>query len=206
MIRIHTFGDSHSEFGWNKITNPMIQIICHHLGPKLMFSFGRDGTNLLDIKLKKYNVRENDHVCFSFGEIDCRCHIQKYISVKNNYMQIIDNLVDKYFEKIKESVSNYKNIQCCIYNIPPPIQKHTTIEFSKLPFLGTDEERKTYVKYMNNILKKKCQELKFIFINIYDDYCDENGYINKQYNDKTHSGVHIDDPIFLEQFLIKNLL
>jgi len=42
---IHTFGDSHSYFGWGNIPN----VSTHHLGPKLCFSIGRDGINIKDL-------------------------------------------------------------------------------------------------------------------------------------------------------------
>lgn len=55
--KIHTIGDSHSRFGWEGIG-----INIHHIGPKLCYSVGRDGLNLIE-----YGVSEGDTVVFCFG-------------------------------------------------------------------------------------------------------------------------------------------
>jgi hypothetical protein len=47
----------------------------HHLGVVLCYSIGIGGLNRINIK--NFNVEDRDIVIFSFGEIDCRCHIKK---------------------------------------------------------------------------------------------------------------------------------
>ena len=62
-MKIHTFGDSHSVNGWSYIKNYLSDnLILNSIGPKLCYSFGRDGLNLLNIK--NYNVENNDIVIF----------------------------------------------------------------------------------------------------------------------------------------------
>ena len=95
-MKIHTIGDSHSVHPWNKIDN----IIIHHQGPKLCYSIGRDGINLTNL-----NIKENDLLIFCFGEIDCRCHIIKYITETKTYKDIIDEIVNNYFIAIHKAVS-----------------------------------------------------------------------------------------------------
>lgn len=191
---IHTFGDSHSYNGWQGIPN--IQI--HHLGPKLCFSIGRDGINI-----NKYNVNNGDTVIFCFGEINCRCHIHKYITKSNDYKQIIDTIVHNYFIKIKNAVDNFDNLKTVIYNVVPPVQKHNTVENPTYPFLGSDEERKLYVLYFNKKLQQKCIEYKYVFFNIYNYYIDSNGYLNKSLSD---GNVHIRNGIYLKYFIKNNIL
>ena len=94
-----------------------------------------------------------------------------------------------------------KNI--CIFNIVPPVQKDTVIENPGYPFLGTDEERKTYVLYFNKKLKEKCIENNFIFFDIYDNYCDKNGYLIKDLSD---GNVHIINSYYISEFINKFLL
>ena len=125
---IHTFGDSHSYSGWNEIIN----IQNHHLGPKLCFSIGLDGINIKD----GYNVNNGDTVIFCFGEIDCRCHIHKHITISNDFKQIIDTIVNNYFIQIQNAVNTFDNLITVIYNVVPPIQKHNTDENPFFPYLG----------------------------------------------------------------------
>jgi hypothetical protein len=198
---MHTFGDSHCVIGWDSIfflLNKRIVINIHYVGPKLMHSFGRDKLNLLDIS--KYNVKNGDIVCFCFGEIDCRCHVYKYRI--EDYKKVIDKLVEDYINAIEANIRQYNNIITCIYNVVPPIQKLNTLENPDYPYLGSDKNRKDYVLYMNEKLLEKCKEKKFVFINIYDKYCDENGFLNKKLSD---GSVHIKNPKYLEEFIIHNL-
>ena len=193
MKIIHTFGDSHSYFGWDNVPN----IVTHHLGPKLCYSIGRDGINI-----SNYGVKENDIVVFCFGEIDCRCHIHKHINNDTTYKQIIDEIVEKYFFQINMNMSLFKNITMSVYNVVPPIEKHNTGENKDFPYLGTDEERKSYVLYFNEKLKEKCKDNNYIFFDVYDKYTDNNGFLSKILGDGC---VHIKNGIFIEKF-IKNLL
>lgn len=188
---IHTFGDSHSYSGWNEIPNLQI----HHLGPKLCYSFGRDGLTI--------NVQNGDVVIFCLGEIDCRCHVHKYITDSLDYTQIIDAIVDKYFISIAEAVQPFSNIKTCVYNVVPPIEKLNAEENPEYPFLGTDSQRKQYVQYFNKKLKEKAAEYGYIFFDVYDKYTDSNGFLNKQLSD---GNVHILDGKYIREFITQNLL
>jgi hypothetical protein len=191
---VHTFGDSHSYAGWGG-TN----VQSHHLGPKLCFSVGRDGIDIKD----GYNVNNEDTVIFCFGEIDCRCHVHKHITESNDFKQIIDTIVNNYFIQIKISVDKFDNLKTVIYNVVPPVQKHNTHENTSYPYLGTDEERKAYVLYFNEKLKQKCSEYNFVFFDVYNNYIDSNGFLNKALSD---GNVHIHDGIHLRQFIKNNLI
>lgn len=205
----HTFGDSHCKFGFEKIDNIKI----HWLHGKLCYSFGRDKLNLLNIKSSEYNVNEGDFVLFSFGEIDCRAQIYKYVNDDHPYQEIIDNLVESYFEAIKENVNMFTNITTLVYNIIPPtnvllhvteeqVIKHIYIKEKddSIPWKGTNDDRKKYHLYFNIKLKEKCFENGYIFFDVYDKYCDDNGFLLRNYCD---GNIHIDDPIFLNQFIEK---
>jgi hypothetical protein len=191
---IHTIGDSHSHNGWSGIIN-------HHLGPLLCYSFGKEQLNRFNIN--NFSIKDGDTVIFCLGEIDCRCHIHKHINKINTYQDIINNIIDNYFEAIKLNIINLqiklKNI--CVYNVVPPVQKYNTIENLEYPYLGSDEERKNYVLYFNKKLKEKCIKNNYIFFDIYDKYTDENGFLKKDLSD---GNVHIRDGIYITNFINKN--
>ena len=193
-MSIHTIGDSHSHNGWSGIIN-------HHLGPLLCYSFGKEQLNRCNIN--NFSIKDGDTVIFCLGEIDCRCHIHKHINKINTYQDIINNIIDNYFEAIKLNIINLqiklKNI--CVYNVVPPVQKYNTIENLEYPYLGSDEERKNYVLYFNKKLKEKCIKNNYIFFDIYDKYTDENGFLKKDLSD---GNVHIRDGIYITNFINKN--
>lgn len=173
---------------------------------------GRDKLQRLNIK--NFNIKDNDSVVFCFGEIDCRCHIHKYITKYNTYKMIIDNIVNNYADAINLNINtcDIKLNKIAIYNVVPPIEDNyrktwkdpdLLNEVKKWPFLGTDIERQDYVKYFNNCLEKKCLLNNWIFVNIYDFYADKNHFLNKSLSD---SLVHIDNPIFLQKFIDIHLI
>jgi hypothetical protein len=200
-MSIHTFGDSHSLLGWNYCNN----IIVHHIGPVLCYSFGKEKLNRCDIS--KFGVKDDDTVIFCFGEIDCRCHIYKHVTKNNTYKMIIDDIVNNYVDAIKINVNkcNVKLKNICIYNVVPPPQPSLTALGgpSDYPYRGNDEERKSYILYFNNCLKQKCIENDWIYFDIYNSYIDDYGFLSTKLSDQT---VHIQNGIFLRQFINKYLV
>ena len=202
---IHTFGDSHASSihgGWsNEKMNLPIQIVSNHLGPKLMYSFGRDKNYLFSPK----TVAEGDAVVFCFGEIDCRCHVGKYAP---NWKQVVEKLVENYFEAIKINVTQYKKLTVMVYNVIPQIERESPknawmIPYQKnTPHIGSDSERSEYTRYMNSKLALKCEEHGYIFIDVYDKYCDENGFLKDDLSDKN---CHISNQKYISEFIISNL-
>lgn len=201
-MTIHTFGDSHASntiSGWKMCDN----VVSHHINSTLCFSFGRD--KLKRCNISKYNLQDGDIVIFCFGEIDCRCHVFKHIKKNVTYQEIIDDIVCKYIDAIKINIQNCgaKLKEICIYNVVPAVQKHNTPECKSVPYLGSDEERKSYVLYFNKRLKEECDLNNWIFFDIYDKYVDKNGFLNKKYSDGV---VHIKDGIYLKEFINAHLL
>ncbi len=202
-MTIHTFGDSHSSnirSGWRDCNN----IKAHHIGPILCYSFGKEKLNRCNIS--KFDVKDNDTVIFSFGEIDCRCHIHKYITNDNSYEMIIDLIIYNYIEAIKINIDkcNVKLKNVCIYNIPPTIEKYKLRRKEDMLSIPTsDEERKKYVIYFNKCLKEKCNENNWIFFDIYNSYIDNNGFLIKRFSD---GFCHIKNGVFIKEFINKYLL
>ena len=99
------------------------------------------------------------------------------------------------------NVEQYNKIKTCVYNIVPPVQKEITPENPEYPYLGTNEERRNYVTFSNKLISEKCNEFGYLFIDIYNQHSDENGYL--KYSDGT---LHIGTTKFLEEFLRKVFL
>lgn len=84
-------------------------------------------------------------------------------------------------------------LQCCT-----SCKYVNTWENTNEPYNGTDEERKEYVKYFNNRLKYLCEKNNYIFIDIFDKYKDENGFLIKELSD---TGIHIKDGKYIKEFI-----
>ena len=158
-MKIHTFGDSHASSiysHWGYINIPGVTIKCNHIGSKLMYTFGRLGLDLLNIK--NYEVKENDVVIFCFGEIDCRNHVHKHITNDKSYKEVVNELANSYFNAIKMNVDQYIKLKTCVYNVIPPTKGFYCGPKHPYPFLGTDIERKKYYTYMNEKIKELCEK------------------------------------------------
>jgi hypothetical protein len=201
---IHTYGDSHATHfgGWGDINIEGVTINTNHLIGKLAFSFGRDKMVVIGPK-----VQDGDVVVFCFGEIDCRCHINKY---EPNWRESIDNVVNLYISNIKLNV-NSRNIKTCVYNVVPPLERENPLNLwtevwakkHGVPATGTDEDRKKYSEYMNLKLKESCDINGFVFLDVYDKYCNENRYLKLELSD---TNCHVKDPIFITEFIKNNLI
>lgn len=198
MKTIHTFGDSHSMFGWKDVKNATIKI--NHIGPKLMHTFGKEKDAL--INLSNYSLGNGDKIIYCFGEIDCRCQIHKFVSIDSSYEKIIDKLVDSYIEAIKNNMKYYniEEVTTCVYCIVPPVKNVGKNNNQLYPFLGSDEERKKYHLYMNKKLKEYCDKNKIVFFDITNQYEDENNFLKLELSDMI---CHIKDPLGLEKTIEK---
>ena len=198
-MRIHTIGDSHCVSGWNKIHK--FDIFIHHLGPVLCYSFGQEP--LQRCKITEYNILEEDIIIFSLGEIDCRCHIHKYITPILSYKHIIEEIVNTYIKSIVTCVKllDKKLKYICVFNVLPPVNKKDVCENPAFPFLGDDEERKQYVLYFNKKLKEVCLQTNIIYIDIYDKCTDFNGFLKKEISD---GSVHMINSNIIESFINDN--
>jgi hypothetical protein len=193
-MSIHTIGDSHAIFGWPS------WVKVHWLGPVLCHSFGTDPIGRC--KTTDFNLQNGDTLIFCFGEIDCRCHVHKYVSESKSYKEIIDELVKDYIEAIHTVVASsgiqYKNI--FIYNVVPTVKKEIIRENPEYPHLGTNAERKEYVLYFNSLVSKACSENGFKYFDIYEAYCDKEGFLQRNLSDGI---VHITNGTYLEEYLKK---
>ena len=203
MKTLHTFGDSHASHihsHWGYIDIQDVKIKCNHIGGKLMFTFVKQGLNLLNIK--NYAVKEDDVVIFCFGEIDCRNHVHKHITKEKSYKNVIEEVASSYFNAIRENVSQYNNLKTCVYNVVPPHRYRKESKTHPYPFLGSDIERREYYLYMNQLLRELCIENNYFYFDIYDESCDEEGFIKHELTD---GNIHLRDTTHSRE-VIKKIL
>jgi hypothetical protein len=160
-VNVHTFGDSHSKWGISIFddTTINIRLATSHLGARLMHSFGRDGLRLLNIS-ESDKVKPNDVVVFSFGEIDCRCHIHKFSS-KNGVIAIIDSLVSGYETSILDNINLLPGtVFVWVAGIVPPVSGAAIYGDNPFPFIGSLNDRLLYVILVN----QRIEEIERVFI------------------------------------------
>ena len=196
MKTLHTFGDSHSKLSWGKVSIPWLDVKTHWMGPRLMFSFGRDGLAMLDISQPQHKVSNGDYVCFCFGEIDCRCHLNKF---HDTYESEIKKLVAAYFEAIRQNVEKMRDIKVLVFMVTPTIfrgPKHDNPN-GEFQYRGTPEQIRQYTEAMNLELDTQCTQNGYLFVDVYREYCDEIGFLNRKFSD---SSCHIIDNRYIKEW------
>lgn len=202
-MKLFTFGDSHATCGMWHLDLQSIGYIDSIrpglMGPVTMSKVAFD-KDVLNIAKQNYGIKSGDIIAYSFGEIDCRIHL---VRNKNYPMfrDIVDVLVPRYMESLKWASGPFEPITTMVLNIVPPIKNENVEHHNPYhPHLGTDQQRKEVVLYVNNKLKEYCQNYGFIFIDIYDKYATDDGFINPEFS----KDVHIENPIYMTEFF-KNL-
>jgi hypothetical protein len=198
------FGDSHGDAFLSvnlKNSIPTLNWIWSvWQAPITMSRFAFENLNLINIKNGDGGdvyVNEGDIVCFCLGEIDCRGHLCKPENFIK-YRELVDEIVPRYFEAIRLNVEQYQNLTTMVYNIVPTVKHAEEISNPWLPHIGSDEQRKEVTLYVNLKLKEYCKKYNYVFFDIYDKYCDKEGFLNPELKD---SNIHIKNSIYIEEFL-----
>lgn len=200
---IHIYGDSHAFFSFK---NLKLDYRDYHCASITMFRIGRD--NII-INFDRNNIQKNDIIILSYGEVDCRCHIQRQINIGKSEDDVISELVNNYFETIKKNTINI-GAKIIIVGIIPPTKQvdYETIHgpiLHEFPFVGSDESRVRYTNKANKLLEKMSIENNYIYFNPYSHYTESDGTLKYELSDKI---VHLgDNSLFLEKFidLYKNI-
>lgn len=156
-------------------------------GARTMHRVGRDGFNLTGIPFK-----DGDAALFSFGHIDVGWHIckEKHLSSRG-IDEIVNTLVVNYLNVISDITKPYPNIIKIVYSVlPPSDQSGLTIRYE-----GTIKMRAKITKQMNELLRKLCPTYGIEFLDVYDDFRDENGILRREVRDPV-SFFHIDLPYY----------
>jgi hypothetical protein len=120
----------------------------------------------------------------------------------------VEEIVKNYFETIKLNTEGLVGVTVCVYNVVPPLERekpenHWTEVGVGTPTLGTDEDRKKYTLYMNEVIKKSCDLYGYTFFDVYDKYTDKDGFLRLELSD---TNCHIRNPIYMEEFIKDNLI
>jgi hypothetical protein len=180
---LHTIGDSHAIHSFAGIDN----IECHSIGAVMMESIGKirkgkSSSTQLDMIISDFGITSTDVIILCFGEIDVRCKIYYEIKKGKTLDDIVNVLVRDYFTTILNSTHK----KFWIFNVVPPSYSFDTQH--QYPFVGSNSERSIYTVALNRELKSECQKVGMPFLDVYNDYADQSGMLNRQFSD---GQVHI---------------
>jgi hypothetical protein len=194
---IHCFGDSHTSIlsGENRLIPAGTNLIrepfsINHLGPYLAYNLPRKNWD-------SFQCDPSDSVLFSFGEIDCRCHIHKHVTSEKTYQSIIENMVQVYLDLL----SGYTCKNIYILDITPCLVEYPfKMYFDQSPsersqdyhHQGNLEQRNTYKKYMSNLLEEECSLRGYSFLSTFEYALD-----NKE--------LYVDDIHLSGQYVIEHI-
>jgi hypothetical protein len=192
---IFIFGDSHARFNFAGLTQPHVN---HSTNSITMHRVGRDQV-LIGFE-EGQNDKETVFVC-AFGEIDCRCHIQRQIDAGREKEEVINELVSKFMQTCERSFKTFKKVVICA--ITPALRRsdyesvHGPITH-EFPFVGTDEQRVEHTMLMNALLEKSCMKQGYAFLNVISDYQRPDGTLKYELSDQNS---HIlENSLILEKF------
>lgn len=151
-------------------------------GPMTMYGVGRDRPNYID------EIPDDEAVVIlAWGEVDCRCFIHDHQPA----MEEIERVVAAYLDAVR--AMQRPGISIMLFNIVPPPKSENcfeTYDGKGFPFVGSNEQRLSYVKKMNEELKKS----EFPVIDVYDHYADEEGFMRD-------GNVHVTEPAPLIEWM-----
>jgi len=193
MSNIFIYGDSHAKFSFQNLYCNNYQE--HSI---TMHRIGRDNKII-----NFYNIMHNSNsvIILCYGEVDCRCHIHRQIQLGRREDEIISELVNGYFNTLKNNIIIYQKIIVCA--IIPPMNKskfeaiHGPITH-EFPMLGTDDERVRFTQKMNMLIQQKCVEYDYIFFDPYENYTDNEGCLKYELSDTI---CHIKN----NEFILENI-
>jgi hypothetical protein len=192
---IYIYGDSHAQFSFTGLTLPFVYRYEYSV---TMHRIGRDNI-IVNFNSNEHN--ENSILCFAYGEVDCRCHVQRQINAGRNEDEVIKELATNYFNTLKHNIKQHKYV--VIVGVIPPTKR---IDYESLhgpmthafPFVGTDADRVRYTAKLNELLEAGCKEHGYIYFNPYKPYTRDDGTLKYELSDKL---VHVGDTsMVLTQF------
>lgn len=173
-----SIGDSHSHC--NFISIPRCEVFW--VGPVTMHRIGTMGFS--SVGISKDSLHSFPNMVLTFGEIDARVHVHRQrdrrgLSAEN----IIGDLVGSYLTEVCNLYKEIGDTNIIIsaitpaLKIPPAADKDAT---------GTNEERKLYAHLLNHNLRNGCLEFGFSYLDPFDNYKDEDGFLSTKLSDGAH--------------------
>jgi hypothetical protein len=93
---IYIYGDSHGMFSFKKLNIP------HRNYSEISVTMHRIGRDNQIINFNNIEHNNESIICLVYGEVDCRCHIQRQIDIGRSEDDVIYELVNKKEENISK--------------------------------------------------------------------------------------------------------
>jgi hypothetical protein len=195
---IYIYGDSHAQFSFKNLKLPHNNLWRASI---TMHRIGRDN-KIINFKNADF-LQSNDIIILAYGEIDCRCHVQRQVDMGRNEDDIINELVTNYIKTIKSNITAV-SVNVIIVGIIPPTKKTDFETYNEpithnFPFLGSDDDRVRYTSKINISLEAAAKNNNYIYFNPYFYYTRDDGTLKHELSDLT---VHLgDNSHFLKSFV-----
>ncbi len=201
--RVHfSIGDSHALFSFARIRH----IIRLPIGPVTMHRIGRDGLQAFPLFRThsffwpQRTLQKGDTVFFSFGEIDCRCHINKQIESGRTEEDVISSLATAYVQAIVQE--RHDGVTFALMSVTPPARAADLQDFRIFQPQGSDEERSRYTRLLNEALQRQAMQHHLLYVDTYSHYKDADGMLRYPLSD---GKTHISDPDGMRQLVHHSL-
>jgi hypothetical protein len=174
-IKLFTFGDSHSHWNYDILSKwkQNIDLISYPLYGKTLHGATQQGLKL--INFNQFNVDNFSIVMFNYGEVDSRNHIHKFRNV--GIYNEVRRLVLEYEKLIKKNSEMVPGAKIWIGGLVPP-KEHPLCEH-----IGSPSERFLYNRLLDEQISRMAKRNNFFFIDNYEDYADEFGFLNSNISD-----------------------
>lgn len=180
MNKIYVYGDSHSIlFSYTKDINE------HWLGfNNLPVSMNRIGKEGLDIKKipsilgnghEKHIPSDDDIIMYSYGSNDAYKGIPEQIKKGRDEDEIINTLINSYFNVIIQNEKDY-NVKSIVYGIIPNCDKY-------IKYKDINDQIKNIIKKLNYKLEKNCLKNNILYFNINKYITNNNGFLSDEFTD-----------------------
>lgn len=201
---IYIYGDSHANLSFKNLPLPHRKFYENSI---TMFRVGRDKSIMKFDKEGIINDASDPSrrilISITYGEIDCRCHINRQINLQRDEDDIICELVNKYIDAIIDNTTGL-DAKIVVVGVIPPTKRsdyeHLNGKITNdFPFLGSDQDRVRYTQKTNRLLEELSKKNNFIYFNPYLHYTRDDGTLKYELSDNT---VHLgDNSHFLEKFV-----
>ena len=188
IMKIYTIGDSHclSYMKSQYVTK------VHWIGPVTMHRVGRDiinfqnfGCDPIGAGYHIVSVPTDGIVIASFGEVDIRNHIINQISLNTTEDDVINILITNFINALILNKQNYKYIA-----VPSIVPTTRQSDSNYVPENITDIDRIRYTKKINKILSNELSKHNMYFLNLYDHYVDNEGFLKAELRDDSIHIIH----------------
>lgn len=196
MSAIHVFGDSHAQFSTTQLTNVLNgEILGYHLHSRHSTTMHRIGRDKVLLPIPPNTIdKHRDVVLITYGEIDCRSHIDIQIREKG---RVLDEVVDTLARGFCETIRSYGYAKVVVLAVIPPVRRHDYESrwgeiTHGVPFRGGDAERLLYTDMLNIKLKTYCDRHGFHFVDPYRPHytIQESGMLDFS---KSDGVIHVGD-------------